>query len=125
MKNIVNTDKAPSAVGPYNQAITIDKFVFTSGQIPIDPASGELVKGGIKLQTRQVLENLKAVLEASGSALAKVVKVTVYLDDIKNFSQVNEVYQDYFPTEQPARSAVQVAALPLGATIEMDVIAII
>jgi len=125
MKNIINTDKAPAAVGPYNQAISFDKLLFTSGQIPLDPASGEIIEGDIKQQTRQVLENLKAVLEASGSELSKVVKVTVYLDDINNFAKVNEVYQDYFPTEQPARSAVQVAALPLGAPVEMDMIAVI
>ncbi len=125
MKKIINTENAPHAVGPYNQAIVTGGFLFTSGQIHIDPVSGELVTGDIKQKTRQVLENLKAVLEASGSSLSKVVKVTVYLDDIKNFSQVNEVYQDYFSTEQPARSAVQVAALPLGASIEMDIIATI
>ncbi len=125
MKNIINTDKAPAAVGPYNQAISIDKFVFTSGQIPMDPGSGKIVKGGIQQQTRQVLENLKAVLEASGSTLSKVVKATVYLDDINNFPQFNRVYEEYFPTEPPARSTVQVAALPMGASVEMDLIAMI
>lgn len=123
MKKIINTESAPGAVGPYNQAISIGDLVFTSGQIPLDPKTGKLVEGDIKDKTRRVMENLKAVLEASGSDFTKAVKVTVFLDDINNFSLVNEVYAEYFPSEQPARSAVQVAALPLGAQIEIEMIA--
>ncbi len=123
MKKIIHTDKAPKAVGPYNQAIVIDNFVFTSGQVAIDPAEGKLVKGGIKEQTHQVMKNLQAVLEASGINFSNVVKATVFLDDINNFAQVNEVYAEYFTDAQPARSAVQVAALPLGAMIEIEMIA--
>ncbi len=123
MKKIIHTDNAQKAVGPYNQAIATDNFVFTSGQVAIDPAVGKLVEGGIKEQTHQVMKNLKAVLEASGSNFSNVVKATVFLDDINNFVQVNEVYADYFTEAQPARSAVQVAALPLGAMIEIEMIA--
>lgn len=123
MKRIIHSDKAPKAIGPYSQAIHIRNFVFTSGQIPIDPASGKLIEGGIKEQTRRVLENLKAILEAAGTDFTKAVKVTVYLVDMNEFSQFNEIYSEYFTSDQPARSAVQVAALPLGASIEIEMIA--
>jgi len=123
MKKIINTGKAPKAVGPYNQAVSIDNLLFTAGQIPMDPASGKLVEGDIRKQTRRVMENLKAVLEAAGADFSMVIKATVYLDDIADFNQVNEVYAEYFPAEQPSRSAVQVAALPLGAKLEIEMIA--
>lgn len=123
MKKIIHSDKAPKAIGPYSQAIHTPDFVFTSGQIPIDPASGKLIEGGIKEQTRRVLENLKAILEAAGTDFTKAVKVTVYLIDMNEFSQFNEIYSEYFTSDQPARSAVQVAALPLGASIEIEIIA--
>ena len=123
MKKIINTGKAPRAVGPYNQAVSIDNLLFTSGQIPMDPASGKLVEGDIRQQTRRVMENLKAILEAARTDFSMVIKATVYLDDIADFNQVNEVYAEYFPAEQPSRSAVQVAALPLGAKVQIEMIA--
>jgi 2-iminobutanoate/2-iminopropanoate deaminase len=125
MKKIIHTDHAPKAVGPYSQAIRAGDFIFTSGQIPLDPGSGELVQGGIKEQARQVMANLKAVLEAGGSDFSKVVKSTVFLDDLKNFGAFNEVYAEYFPGDRPARSTFQVAGLPLGAKIEIEMIALV
>lgn len=125
MKRIVHTDKAPKAVGPYSQAVRAGNLVFTAGQIPIDPATGKLVQGGIKEQARQVLENLKAVLEAAGTDFSKVVKATVFLDDLKNFAAFNELYGEYFGKEQPARSAFQVAGLPLGAMVEIEMVALV
>jgi 2-iminobutanoate/2-iminopropanoate deaminase len=125
MKKIIHTDHAPKAVGPYSQAIRAGDFIFTSGQIPLDPASGELVQGAIKEQARQVMANLKAVLEAGGSDFSKVVKSTVFLDDLKNFGAFNEVYAEYFPGDRPARSTFQVAGLPLGAKIEIEMIALV
>ena len=123
MKKVIHSDQAPKAVGPYSQAIQIGDLIFTSGQLPLDPASGKFVSGGIKEQTHRVLENLKAVLESAGSNLSKVVKVTVFLADITDFALFNEVYGTYFPSEQPARSAFQVAALPLGARLEVEMVA--
>ena len=123
MKKIINTGKAPRASGPYNQAVSIDNLLFTAGQIPMDPVSGKLVEGDIRKQTRRVMENLKAILEAAGTDFSMVIKATVYLDDIADFNRVNEVYAEYFPAEQPSRSAVQVAALPLGAKLEIEMIA--
>jgi len=125
MKKIIHTDKAPKAVGPYSQAVRAGNFVFTAGQIPIDPATGKLVQGGIKEQARRVLDNLKSVLEAAGTDFSKVVKSTVFLDDLKNFVQFNEIYGEYFTREQPARSTFQVAGLPLGAKIEIEMIALV
>ena len=122
MKKVVYSDKAPKAVGPYSQAIMTEYFVFTSGQLPIDPTTGKFVEGDIKKQTRQVMENLKAILAAAGTDFSKVVKTTVYFNDINDFKQFNEVYAEYFPSEQPARSAFEVATLPLGATIEIEMI---
>jgi 2-iminobutanoate/2-iminopropanoate deaminase len=124
MKQVVYTEKAPKAVGPYSQAISTDTFVFTAGQVGIDPGTGRLVEKDIKVQTRQVMENLKAVLDAAGTDFSKVIKATVFLDDIGNFSAFNEVYGEYFPSEHPARSAFQVAALPLGAMVEIEMIAL-
>ena len=125
MKEVIHTDNAPKAVGPYSQAIRAGDFLFTSGQIPMDPGSGKLVQGGIKEQARQVMKNLKAVLEAGGTDFSKVVKATVFLDDLKNFVQFNEVYGEYFPGDRPARSTFQVAGLPLGAKIEIEMIALV
>jgi 2-iminobutanoate/2-iminopropanoate deaminase len=125
MKKVINTDKAPKAVGPYSQAIRAGSFLFASGQIPLDPATGKLVEGGIQEQARRVMENLKSVLEAGGADFSKVVKSTVFLDDLKNFALFNEVYAEYFPAEQPARSTFQVAGLPLGARIEIEMIALV
>jgi 2-iminobutanoate/2-iminopropanoate deaminase len=125
MRKVIHTDKAPKAVGPYSQAIRAGNFVFTSGQIALDPSTGKLVKGGIKEQVRQVMENLKAVLEAADTGLSRVVKTTVFLEDMNDFMHFNEVYAEYFPSEQPARSTFQVAALPLGAMIEIEMTALV
>jgi 2-iminobutanoate/2-iminopropanoate deaminase len=125
MKKIIQTERAPKAVGPYSQAIQADNFVFTAGQIGLDPTTGKLVKGGVKEQARQVMENLKAVLEAANTDLSRVVKTTVFLKEMSDFMHFNEVYGEYFPSEQPARSTFQVAALPLGAIIEIEMIALI
>ncbi len=123
MKKVIHSDKAPQAVGPYSQAILTGDLVFTSGQIAIDPGSGKLIVGGIKEQARQVMANLNEVLKAAGTDLARVIKATVFLRDINDFTEFNEVYGDYFPFDPPARSAFQVAALPLGAMVEIEMIA--
>ena len=117
-----HTDKAPAAVGPYVQAIGTEKFVFTSGQIPLNPETGELVTE-ISAAARQSLNNIKAILEEAGSSLDKVIKCTVFLADINDFAAVNEVYKEFFSDHKPARSAIQVAALPLGAAVEIEAIA--
>ena len=122
-KDIIATKNAPGAIGPYSQGIRANGFVFASGQIGLDPATGELVKGGIAEQSRQVLLNVKNVLEAAGSGLDKAVKTTVFLKDINDFAAMNAVYSEFFKTDCPARSAVQVAALPKGALVEIEVIA--
>jgi 2-iminobutanoate/2-iminopropanoate deaminase len=122
-KNIIATRNAPGAIGPYSQGIKANGFVFASGQIGLDPATGDFVKGGITEQSRQVLLNVKNVLEAAGSGLDKVVKTTVFLKDINDFAAMNAVYSEFFKTDCPARSAVQVAALPKGALVEIEVIA--
>jgi len=125
MKKIVATQKAPAAIGPYSQGVITDgaRFIFTAGQIPIDPESGEMRNATIEEATEQVLDNLKAVLEAAGASLDDVVKVTVFMQDLAEFSAMNEVYARYFRKNPPARSAVQVAALPKGARIEIEAIA--
>ena len=123
-KEMIVSDKAPAAVGPYSQAIRVGDLIYTAGQVPIDPATGKLVEGDIQAQTRQVIQNLKEVLEAAGSSLDNVVKTTVFLQDINDYAAVNEVYGSFFGNSAPARSAVQVAALPLGAHIEIEVVAI-
>jgi len=123
--NTIQTDKAPAAIGPYAQANQAGGFIFTSGQIPIDPGTGALVEGAIEAQTERALENLKAVLEAAGSGLDRVVKTTVFLTDINDFAKMNAVYARYFDGEGlPARSAVQVAALPKGAQVEIEAVAL-
>ena len=124
-RRVVATDKAPAAVGPYSQAIRVGDLVYTAGQLGIDPATGKLVEGGIQAQTRQALTNLAAVLEAAGSDPAHVVKTTVFLQDIGEFKAMNEVYATFFPQEPPARSAVEVAALPLGARVEIEAVAVV
>ena len=123
-RSLVATDRAPAAIGPYAQANKFGELLFTSGQIPLDPVSGELVGTEIKAQTKQALENLKAVLEAGGSGLDKVLKTTVFLKDIADFAAMNEVYAQYFAGGAlPSRSAVQVAALPKGALVEIEAVA--
>ncbi len=121
---VVSTRNAPEAIGPYSQAIVVDDFVYTAGQIPLDPESMEMVDGGITEQTERVLRSLEAVLHAAGSRLARVVKTTVYLADMKDFSAMNEVYAKHFGDHMPARAAVQAAALPKGALVEIDAVAI-
>lgn len=124
-RTVVATDKAPAAVGPYSQGIRVGKFLFTAGQLGVDPATGKLVEGGIEAQTRQALTNLSAVLEAAGTSLAHVIKATVFLKDIQDFQAMNGVYAQFFPADPPARSAVQVAALPLGGMVEIEAVAVI
>ena len=123
MRKIVATDKAPAAIGPYAQANIIGDLVITSGQIPIDPATGNLVEGDIEAQTKQVFEKLKAVLEAAGSGLDKIVKTTCFMDNMNDFAKMNEVYASFFSGDYPSRSAVEVAKLPKGALIEIEAIA--
>jgi len=122
-REIIRSDRAPKAIGPYEQAIKLEGWVFTSGQIPLDPQTGAMVEGGIGAQTRQVLENLRAILEAAGSSIARVIRVTVYMTNLADFSKMNEVFSEFFAQERPTRSTVGVAALPRGALVEMDVIA--
>jgi 2-iminobutanoate/2-iminopropanoate deaminase len=123
-REIIATDQAPGAVGPYSQAVRVGDLVFTAGQIPLDPATGQMIEGGIEAQARQALTNVGAVLEAAGTSLANVVKTTVFLADMGEFKAMNGVYAEFFPDAPPARSAVQVAALPLGARIEVEAIAV-
>ncbi len=122
-KKVINTEKAPRPIGPYSQAIQAGEFLFLSGQIPIDPSTGEIIKGDIRQQTRQVLENLKAILESQGLGMEDVVKVTIFLKDLKNFAQVNEVYGTYFSTPAPARTTVEISRLPRDCELEIEAIA--
>ena len=124
-KKIVSTDKAPKAIGPYSQAIRTDSFVFTAGQVGLDPATMEIVEGGVEAQTRQVLTNLKSVLEAADSGLNFVVKTTVFLQSMGDFAAMNGVYQEFFPENPPARSTVAVAGLPKGALVEIECVALL
>ena len=119
----VATDGAPRAIGPYSQALRAGGFLFTAGQVGFDPTTGELVDGGIAEQTRQVLQNIRAILEAGGSGLAQVVKTTVFLVDMADFGAMNEVYAEAFGAHRPARSTVAVAALPRGARVEIEAVA--
>ncbi len=121
-KTIISTDKAPAAIGPYSQAVVTGNLLFTSGQLPIDPATGKFPEGSIDVRAHQVFKNLAAVAEAAGTSLERAVKTTVFLADITDFAAVNAVYAQYFNTPFPARSAVQVAALPLGSDIEVEAI---
>lgn len=124
-REVVTTDEAPKAVGPYVQGVKAGGFLFTAGQIGLDPASGKLVEGGIEAQTRRVLDNLKAVVEAAGGSLTQVVKTTVYLTDLGHFQAMNQVYAAYFGGHSPARSTVGVAQLPLGALVEIEMVALL
>ncbi|HEY1205659.1 MAG: RidA family protein [Bryobacteraceae bacterium] len=123
MKHTIATAQAPQAIGPYSQAVVSNGLAYLSGQIPLDPATGQIVEGDIAAQTERVLENLKAVLAACGSSLDQVLKTTVYLKDLGEFARMNEVYARYFPAAPPARSTVEVARLPRDARIEIDAIA--
>ena len=123
-RRIVKTEGAPQAIGPYSQAVAAGGFVYASGQIPLDPSTGQFVEGGVREQTAQVLRNLSAVLEAAGTGLPRVVKTTVFLADMNDFAAMNEVYATFFPEEPPARSTVQAARLPRDARVEIDVIAL-
>ncbi len=125
MRQIVQTPAAPAAIGPYSQAIRIGNLVFTSGQIPLDPVSGQLITGTIEEQTRQVLQNVKAVLEAAGSGLQSVVKTTVFIKSMDDFARVNAVYAEFFPADPPARSCVEVARLPKDVGVEIEVVAFV
>lgn len=122
-KKVISTPNAPAAIGPYSQAIGAGSLVFASGQIPVDPRTGEMPEG-IEAQARQAMENVKALLEAAGTSLANVVKTTCFLADIRDFAAFNAVYAEYFPANAPARSCVQVAAIPKGALCEVEVIAL-
>lgn len=124
-RETVQTDSAPKAIGPYEQAIKANGFLYTAGQIPIDPKTGNFVEGDITAQTRQVLENLKAVLEAGGSSLDRVIKATVFLKNMADFAAMNDVYGQYLGGVKPARSTVAVAELPRGALIEIDFVALV
>ena len=123
MKKVISTAEAPKAIGPYSQAIEAGGFIFVSGQIPLIPATGEIVEGSVEVQTARVLENLKAILEAAGSSLESVVKTTVYITNMDDFAKVNGIYGQYFQENPPARVCVEVSKLPKGALVEIDVIA--
>ena len=125
IKEAISTDQAPKAIGPYSQAVSANGLLFCSGQIPIDPGTGELVKGDVKEQTRQVLSNLRAVLAAAGCTFDNVVKTTIYLRDMSDFQAVNEVYGEFFERLPPARATVQVARLPLDVDVEIECIAVL
>jgi 2-iminobutanoate/2-iminopropanoate deaminase len=125
MKDRVQTDRAPQAIGPYSQAVKANGLVFASGQIPIDPATGQVIEGSIAEQTERVLNNLKAVIEAAGSSLERVVKTTVFLADLKDFGEMNEAYGRFFAEVPPARSTVEVSRLPRDARVEIDAIALV
>ncbi len=124
MKKIISTDEAPAAIGPYSQAIRVGQFVFTSGQIPLDPKSGQIVEGDISVQARRVLDNMTAVLKAENLTMGHIVKTTIFLTDMNDFAKVNEVYGSYFTDQPPARSTVAVSALPKGANVEIECIAL-
>ncbi|SMB90209.1 endoribonuclease L-PSP [Thermanaeromonas toyohensis ToBE] len=124
-KKVISTSQAPKAIGPYSQAIRVGNFIFTSGQIPLDPATGEIVPGGAKEQTRQVLENLKAILAAAGATLQDVVKTTLYIKDMADFKAINEVYAQYFPENPPARSCIEAARLPRDVLVEIEAVAVV
>lgn len=122
-KTVISTAAAPAAIGPYSQAIRTGNLLFVSGQVPLDPVTGQLLEGDIRVQTRQVFKNLAAILEAAGSGFARVVKTTVYLRDLGEFAAMNEVYAEFFGDQPPARATVQVARLPRDAAVEIEVVA--
>ena len=124
-RSIISTDQAPAAIGPYSQAVRAGNTVYFSGQIPLDPATGNLVQGDIATQTRRVFDNLKAVAEAAGGSLASIVRVGIYVTDLANFATVNEVMAQYFQAPYPARSTIQVSALPKAAEVEVDAVMVL
>ena len=124
-KKVVQTDKAPKAIGPYSQAIRTEAMIYTAGQTGLEPATGELIAGGLEEQTRQVLNNIRNVLEAAGSSLEHVVKTTVFLKDMNDFAKMNSIYAEYFGENPPARSTIAVAALPKGGLVEIEAVALI
>jgi len=124
-KKIITSTKAPAAIGPYSVAVSTGSLVYTAGQLGVDPTSGNLVEGGIEAQTRQALENLKTILEAAGTSIDNVVKTTVFLKDISEFTKMNVVYGEFFTKNPPARSAIQVAALPKGGAVEIEAVAVL
>ena len=124
-KNVINTDRAPKAIGPYSAGIMTEKFIFTAGQLGIIPESGNIIEGGIENETRQALVNIKNILETAGSSLDLVVKTTVFLRDMNEFSRMNSVYAEFFTSNPPARSTVQVAALPKNGSVEIEAIALV
>lgn len=123
-RTIISTQQAPAAVGPYSQAVQIGDLIYSAGQIPLVPETGKMIEGGIEVQTRQVMQNLSAVLEAAGSNLSNVIKTTIFVTDLADFAAINQVYGSFFEVDPPARSTVQVAALPLGAQVEIEVVAV-
>ena len=123
MKKVISTPKAPAAIGPYSQAIQVGNLIYTSGQIPIDPATGQLVEGGVKEQARQSLSNIQAILQEAGLTMASVVKTTVFMADMADFAEMNSVYAEFFTEPYPARSAVAVKTLPKNALVEIEVVA--
>ena len=123
-KRIIQTDRAPTAIGPYSQAVRIGDFLYTSGQIALDPRSGEFLSGEIEGETERTIQNISAILQADGLSLDNVINTTVYLSDLGHFARMNQVYEKYFSKNKPARACVQVAALPKGAKVEIDAIAI-
>jgi 2-iminobutanoate/2-iminopropanoate deaminase len=124
MKKIISTSDAPAALGPYSQAVRVGSTIYCAGQIPLDPKTGEIVSGGIDVQTRRVMDNITAVLKAEGLTVADIVKTTIFLMDLGDFQKMNEIYGSYFTQAPPARSTVQVAGLPKGARVEIEVIAV-
>jgi len=124
-RTVIHTEAAPKAIGPYSQAIRAGAFVYTAGQVGIDPAVGKLVDGGIAEQTRQALDNIKSILEAAGTSIDLVIKTTVFMTDLSQFATMNAAYAEFFPANPPGRSTVQVAALPLGALVEIEAVAVV
>jgi 2-iminobutanoate/2-iminopropanoate deaminase len=124
MKQTISTDRGPKAIGPYSQAVRAAGLIFVSGQIPLDPATGEMLAGDIAAETERVMQNLKGIVEAAGSAMERVVKTTVYLADMSDFAAMNAVYARYFPADPPARATVAVAALPKNARVEIELVAL-
>lgn len=125
MRDVISTEKAPKAIGPYSQAVRANGFLFTAGQVALDPATGNVVEGDVAAQTTRVMENLKAIAEAAGSRLEHAVKATVYLKDMGDFAAMNEVYGRYFPKNPPARSTVEVSRLPKDVRVEIDLVLVV